>query len=316
LEPTFRNSVKVSSVYTIAAVGIKLVFGMIAALVLREALPPRNFWRMLLFLPWCVPVVINAYTWRWIYDDLSGVLSQSLLRWGLTDHYIFWLASPSLALKSVIAVEVWQGTPFYMMTFLPGLAAIPTELYEAAAVDGAGALRRFVHVTFPSLMPVIIIVVLLSTIWTVNNMQIVYVLTRGGPNGAFDPIDVRGYVVFKGGKNPTGGVEALRFFMQPANYEKVVTASLNRNAPVFKGLMDRPMWQKPAYRDYKRLMSNAQILAYPGPPNPAQGEVHDTFFIPHLLQAVCTGAENPTQAMNEAYDQMGAIYKKWKQPIA
>ncbi len=89
LEPTFRNSVEVSTVYTIAAVRIKLVLGMIAALVLREALPPRNFWRMLLFLPWCVPVVINAYNWRWIYDDLSGVLSQTLLRWGLVDHYIF-----------------------------------------------------------------------------------------------------------------------------------------------------------------------------------------------------------------------------------
>ena len=184
LDPTFQKSVEVSTVYTVGAVVIKLVLGMVAALVLREALPPRNFWRMLLFLPWCVPVVINAYTWRWIYDDLSGILSQTLLRWGLADHYIFWLANPSLALKSVIAVEVWQGTPFYMMTFLAGLAAIPAELYEAAAVDGAGAIRRFAHVTVPSLMPVIIIVVLLSTIWTANNMQIVYVLTRGGPNGA------------------------------------------------------------------------------------------------------------------------------------
>ena len=140
--------------------------------------------------------------------------------------------------------------------------------------------------------------------------------TPGGPKGTFDLIDVRGYVVFKGGRNSTGGADALRFFMQSANYEKVVTASLNRNAPVFKELMDRPMWQKPAYRDYKRLLSNAQILAYPGPPNPAQGEVHDTFVIPHMLQAVCTGARNPTQAMNGAYDQMAAVYRKWKQPIA
>ncbi len=194
----------------------------------------------------------------------------------------------------MIAVEVWQGTPpFLMMTFLAGLATIPVELYEAAAVDGAGALRRFVHVTLPSLLH----------------------SCSAGPKGAFDMIDVRGYVVFEGGKNPMGGVEALRFFMQPANYEKVVTASLNRNAPVFKGLMDRSMWQKPAYRDYKRLMANAQILAYPGPPNPVQGEIHDTFIIPHLLQAVCSGAKSPTQTMNEAYDQMVAVYKKWKQPI-
>ena len=177
----FANSVFVSLVYTISAVGLKFLVGLLAALVLNEALPPKNLWRMLLFLPWSVPVVINAYTWRWIYDDLSGVLSQTLIQWGLTDRYILWLADKSLALRSVIAVELWQGTPFYIMTFLAGLAAIPHELYEAAKVDGAGAVRRFLHVTLPSLTPVITIVVLLSTIWTANNMQLVYVLTRGGP---------------------------------------------------------------------------------------------------------------------------------------
>jgi len=180
-DPIFLNSVRVSFVYTGSSVLLKFLVGLMAALVLNESLPPKNLWRMLLFLPWSVPIVINAYTWRWIYDDLSGVLSQTLIQWGWTDHYILWLADKKLALGSIIAVELWQGTPFYIMTFLAGLAAIPKELYEAATVDGAGAIRRFLHITLPSLMPTIVIVVLLSTIWTANNMQLVYVLTRGGP---------------------------------------------------------------------------------------------------------------------------------------
>ena len=212
-DTTFRDSVMSSAIYTFSSVGFKFLLGLLAALVLNEALPPKNFWRMLLFLPWCVPVVINAYTWRWIYDDLCGVLSQTLIQLGLTEHYILWLANPRLAMKSVIAMEVWQGTPFYMMTFLAGLAAIPAELYEAAAVDGAGPIRRFFHVTLPCLVPVIVIVCLLSTIWTANNMQIVYVLTRGGPNGVTEIFPFLAYKTAIEAKNLSlGATIPLMFF--------------------------------------------------------------------------------------------------------
>ena len=183
-DQAFLNAAWNSFVYTFFGVGLKLIVGLVAALVLHQALRPKNLWRMLLFLPWSIPVVIGAYTWRWIYDDLSGVLSQTLIQIGLVDHYILWLADKNLAMKSIIAVVVWQGTPFYIMNFLAGLTAIPQELYEAAEVDGAGTVRKFFSITLPHLVPVIIIVCLLSTIWTSNNMQIVYVLTRGGPQGS------------------------------------------------------------------------------------------------------------------------------------
>lgn len=172
-----------TAIYTVFGVGLKAIVGMTAALVLNEGLRPRNLWRMLFFLPWSIPIVIGAYTWRWIYDDLSGVLSQTLIQMGLADQYILWLADANLTLKSILAVVLWQGTPFYIMSFLAGLSAIPQELYEAAEVDGAGTLSKFVNITLPGLLPVIIIVCLLSTIWTSNDMQFVYVLTRGGPNG-------------------------------------------------------------------------------------------------------------------------------------
>lgn len=181
--PDFHRVVVNSGIYTFGGVGIKLLVGLTAALVLHEGLRPKNLWRMLLFLPWSIPVVIGAYTWRWLYDDLSGVLSQTLLQLGLVQHYVLWLADKSLTMGSIIATVVWQGTPFYIMNFLAGLAAIPQELYEAAEVDGAGTIRKFFDITLPNMVPVIIIVTLLSTIWTSNNMQIVFVLTRGGPQG-------------------------------------------------------------------------------------------------------------------------------------
>ncbi len=182
-DPNFHRVIWNSALYTFGGVGVKLLVGLAAALVLNEGLKPKNLWRMLLFLPWSIPVVIGAYTWRWLYDDLSGVLSQTLLQLGLVEHYVLWLADKALTMQSIIAVVVWQGTPFYIMNFLAGLAAIPQELYEAAEVDGAGALRKFFDITLPNLVPVIIVVTMLSTIWTSNNMQIVFVLTRGGPQG-------------------------------------------------------------------------------------------------------------------------------------
>jgi len=180
-------------VYTFGGVGLKLLVGMVSALVLNQALPPRNLWRMLLFLPWSIPVVIGAFTWRFIYDGLNGILSQALYRSGLVDHIIYFLSDPQLALRSVLAVVVWQGTPFYTMNFLAGLAAIPQEYYEAAELDGADDVRKFIHITLPFLTPVTIIVTLLSTIWTSNEMQFVYVLTRGGPHGVTLTLPVLAY---------------------------------------------------------------------------------------------------------------------------
>jgi multiple sugar transport system permease protein len=103
---------------------------------------------------------------------------------GLVSTYVRWLSDANLALFSVIAAMVWQGTPFYAMMFLAGMQAIPKELYEAAEVDGASILQRFCKITLPSLTNVIIITMLLSTIWTANNLEFVYILTGGGPNYA------------------------------------------------------------------------------------------------------------------------------------
>ncbi len=170
-----------SVVYTLVAVGLKFVIGLTMALILDQERRFNNFARTLLFTPWAVPVVIVALNWRWIYDDLSGFLNNFLITFHLTRDVVSWLSDPRLAMGCVIAVVVWAGTPFYAMTFLAGLQAIPKELYEAAEIDGASIVQQFLYVTVPRLMTIFITTVMLSTIWTATNLQFVLILTKGGP---------------------------------------------------------------------------------------------------------------------------------------
>jgi multiple sugar transport system permease protein len=170
-----------SVVYTVVAVGLKFVIGLTMALILDQNRRFNNFFRTLLFVPWAVPVVIVALNWRWIYDDLSGFLNNFLITFHITRDIISWLSDPALAMGCVIAVVVWSGTPFYAMTFLASLQAIPKELYEAAEIDGASVVQQFLFVTVPRLRTIFLTVVMLSTIWTATNLQFVYILTRGGP---------------------------------------------------------------------------------------------------------------------------------------
>jgi multiple sugar transport system permease protein len=170
-----------SVVYTAVSVALKFVLGLTMALILDQERRLNNVFRTLLFVPWAVPIVIVALNWRWIYDDLSGFLNNFLITVGLTKNIISWLSDPSLAMGCVIAVVVWSGTPFYAMTFLAGLQAIPKELYEAAEIDGASVTQQFRYVTVPRLKVIFLTTVMLSTIWTATNLQFVLILTRGGP---------------------------------------------------------------------------------------------------------------------------------------
>lgn len=170
-----------SVVYTGVAVALKFVLGLTMALILDQERRFNNIFRTLLFVPWAVPIVIVALNWRWIYDDLSGFLNNFLITFHITRDIISWLSDPALAMGCVIAVVVWAGTPFYAMTFLAGLQAIPKELYEAAEIDGASVVQQFAYVTVPRLRTIFLTTVMLSTIWTATNLQFVLILTRGGP---------------------------------------------------------------------------------------------------------------------------------------
>lgn len=173
------NTVK----FTVASISCKLVIGMVIALLLNSRVPFRNVLTGLMLLPWIVPEVVTAMAWRSIFDPIFGGLNPILLSLGLIDRRVAWLAEPSLAMPSVIAVNIWKGIPFYTMLLLAGLKAIDKELYEAAEVDGANSLSRFRHITLPGLKYVIAVTLLLSTISTFNTFGLVYLMTGGGPGG-------------------------------------------------------------------------------------------------------------------------------------
>ncbi|MBC8161925.1 MAG: ABC transporter permease subunit [Roseiflexaceae bacterium] len=180
----FLGSVANTVRFTFFSVAIKLVVGLAIASLLNSRIPFRNVLTGIMLLPWIVPEVVTAMAWRSIYDPIFGGLNPILLRLGLIDRQVAWLAEPSLAMPSVIAVNIWKGIPFFTMLLLAGLKAIDNEQYEAAEVDGASGYDRFRHITLPGLRYVIAVTVLLSTITTFNTFGLVYLMTGGGPGGA------------------------------------------------------------------------------------------------------------------------------------
>jgi multiple sugar transport system permease protein len=177
----FLKVIRNTIVYTGVAVAIKFVLGLAMALVLGQERRFNFVFRTILFIPWAVPTIVAALSFRWIYDDFSGLYNNLLLALFDMGDVISWLGDPNVAMGSVIAVVVWSGTPFYTMSFLAGLKAIPEELYEAARLDGATAWQEFWYITIPQMRKVFTIVVMLSSIWTSTNLVIVQILTNGGP---------------------------------------------------------------------------------------------------------------------------------------
>jgi multiple sugar transport system permease protein len=169
--------------FTIISVGLKLVVGLTIASLLNSKIPLRNVLAGVMLLPWIVPEVVTALTWRGLYDPIFGGLNPVLQGLGIINRDIGWLSESGLALPSVIAVNIWKGIPFFTMLLLAGLKAIDKELYEAAEVDGANAVERFFHITLPGLRYVLAVTLLLSTISTFNSFGIVYLMTGGGPGG-------------------------------------------------------------------------------------------------------------------------------------
>jgi ABC-type sugar transport system permease subunit len=181
----FLTSVRVSIMYVGVSIALKFVLGMAMALLLNETFRGRTLMRAILFLPWAMPSLIVALAWRWIYEGSpNGLLNLILIDYFGSETVVQWLANPRLALWSTIVAAVWQGTPFWTMMFLAGMQSISAEMYEAAQLDGASVFQRFFYITLPSLRPVLVITSLLSTIWTANSINFIYILTKGGPVNA------------------------------------------------------------------------------------------------------------------------------------
>jgi ABC-type sugar transport system permease subunit len=211
----FLRAVWNSVIFTFGSVVFKLGLGMAMALVLTSNIRFRSVFTGILLVPWVAPTVVSALNFLWIYDGSLGVLNYLLVKvFRILPQGVGWLSEAGTAMASVIFVNIWRGFPFFGISFLAGMKAIPAELYEAASVDGANALQRFVHVTLPSLRNIVIIVVLLSTIWTFNDFGIVYILTKGGPGGATMVLPVFTYEMAFGAQR-LGDAIAVALYMLP-----------------------------------------------------------------------------------------------------
>ena len=180
----FWESLGHSLVWVVVAVGLQFSLGFATALLLNRAFPWRGLARALVIVPWALPSVIIGLVWTWMLDFNLGLVNTLGLRWGLLDAPVAWLAQPGTAMVAVILAVVWQGFPFFAITLLAGLQGIPKELYEAAEIDGASTFNSFRNVTLPSLAPVIATALLLRMIWVANSLDLILVMTGGGPGTA------------------------------------------------------------------------------------------------------------------------------------
>jgi multiple sugar transport system permease protein len=172
-----RNTVYWTIGSTIAAFAI----GLLCALLVNQKLPGMRIISGLLVIPYVIGQVTAAMAWRWLLHSDFGVLNQTLIMWGVIDRPIRFLQSPEWVMTALVIVNVWKTFPFCMIMMLAGLQAIPADLYKAAKVDGANAWQRFVEITVPQLMPVIVVTTILSIIGNFNSFTIPWVMTGGGP---------------------------------------------------------------------------------------------------------------------------------------
>ena len=177
----YRQVAQNSVVFTLFSIVGKLIVGMGMALLLNQPLKGRNLFRGWLLLPWIAPTFVIALTWRWMFDGTSGVINFVLMNLHLIESPIAWLGNTSTALGAVIFTNIWRGFPFFGVSLLAAMQAIPNELYEAADVDGATTWDKFWHITLPGVRTVLVVTTMLSTIWTFNDFAIVYIMTGGGP---------------------------------------------------------------------------------------------------------------------------------------
>ncbi|HZU88596.1 MAG TPA: sugar ABC transporter permease [Stellaceae bacterium] len=181
--PSFRVAVKNTILFTAVSQAVVLALATVLALALMRDFPGKWLVRLLILLPWVAPISLGSIAWLWMFDPIYSIFNWVLqaIGWlGPGGRYI-WLGQPDLAMASIIVVEVWRLLPLATVIILAGLSSIPNDIIEAAAMDGAGLFRRTFEIIFPLLLPITLVAVLFGVVFTVSDLVVVFVLTRGGP---------------------------------------------------------------------------------------------------------------------------------------
>jgi multiple sugar transport system permease protein len=211
-DPKFWNSVRVSFIFTGFSMLLSVSIGFALALIGNQAVRFRSAFRTIALLPWVTSYVVTYLIFRWILSADFGLLNAlfvEVLGW----PRIQWLGNPVLAMASLIVVNVWRGAPYAMVLLLAGLQGIPQELYEAAAIDGAGRVRSFISITLPLMKSALLVLVVLTTIADFNVVVAMLVLTGGGPGTATESMSLRMYYeAFVNARMGTASAVAMLIF--------------------------------------------------------------------------------------------------------
>lgn len=205
--PSFWRTI----IWVVFGVGFQFVFGFMLALLLNKKFRGRGVARSISLIPWVTPGVLIGLMWRWIFDGNYGVLNDILLKLGIIQDKIAFLANRSTAFPSVILTIIWQGVPFFALMLMAGLQGIPGELYEAADIDGANGFQKLFRITIPSLKNTIFVTTLLRIIWVANSVDVIMNMTEGGPSYATQTLSV--YIFQKANSQDLGYAAAMSILL-------------------------------------------------------------------------------------------------------
>jgi multiple sugar transport system permease protein len=186
----FGRSLSRTFLFAGISVSLEFALGLAMALLLTVPVRGRGFFRTSLLVPWVLPPAVMGFAWRWIFYEDYGIVNDLIMRTGLIDSPIPFLRDPQWAFATLVFADTWKTAPFIGIILLAGLAVIPRELYEAAAIDGAGRARRFFLISLPLLAPYILTALLFRTVQTIGIFDLVWVLTGGGPSSSTEMVSL------------------------------------------------------------------------------------------------------------------------------
>uniref|UniRef100_UPI00313C8A77 carbohydrate ABC transporter permease n=1 Tax=Bacillus sp. OTU2372 TaxID=3043858 RepID=UPI00313C8A77 len=201
----FKVAYKNTWIFTAISVLMETLLGLVIALVLNKKFKGRGWVRACVLIPWAIPTVVSARMWEWIFNAEYGILNFLLVKTGIIDSNVNWLGETSTAMFAAIFSDVWKTTPFMALIILAGLQGISSSLYEAADIDGANKWRQFSYITFPLLIPSIMIAVLLRALDAFRVFDLIFVLTGGGPANSTEVLSSYAYkTTFSAGEVSSG----------------------------------------------------------------------------------------------------------------
>ncbi|WP_275003397.1 carbohydrate ABC transporter permease [Promicromonospora iranensis] len=188
---TFPTALWNTAVFTVVSIVFQYAIGLALAVFFRSGFRLSGLLRAMFLVPWLLPLIVSASTWSWMLNSDNGIVNSVLAAFGA--EQINWLTSPDTALLSVTIANIWLGIPFNLVILYSGLQNIPGEVYEAASLDGAGPWKQFWSITFPLLRPVSAITLLLGLIYTLKVVDVIWIMTTGGPGDASTTLAIWSY---------------------------------------------------------------------------------------------------------------------------